>query len=150
MHIQRYQKYKVCQKWWHLKHVHKLTRWYRYDFSSFMYFRQNSHIHNFDCFPYSSGYGEKYHVSISYLPICTLSIYFTFVICHKTVHKIYHIQHRQLNTTYGQQEEMCRVQQWQKTCVMFHITRQCFTHEKPSMGLANCHITKVYMMEIYT
>jgi len=46
-----------------------------------MYLRQNSQIHSLVCLPYSSGYGEKYQVSISYLPICTLSMYFTFVIC---------------------------------------------------------------------
>jgi len=55
-----------------------------------MYLRQNSQIHNFVCFPYSSGYGEKYHVSISYLPICTLSMYFTLVICYdRTTSKVY-------------------------------------------------------------
>lgn len=46
-----------------------------------MYFRQYSQIHSLLCLPYSSGYGLKYHVSISNLPICILSMYLTFVIC---------------------------------------------------------------------
>lgn len=48
-----------------------------------MYFKQYSQTQSFGCLPYSSGNGEKYHVSISYFPNCTLSIYLTFVICKK-------------------------------------------------------------------
>ena len=59
--------------------------------------------------PYSSGYGEKYHVSISYLPIWILSMYFTFVICQKAMQKIdvvtsnhyRHGLHTELNKMYS-------------------------------------------------
>lgn len=56
------------------------TWWLLKDFSSFMYFKQYSHRYNVFTLPYSSGYGEKYHVSISKCPIRSVSMYFTFVI----------------------------------------------------------------------
>jgi hypothetical protein len=36
----------------------------------FMYFRQNSHKKSFGSLAYSCGYGDEYHVDISYLPNC--------------------------------------------------------------------------------
>lgn len=56
------------------------TWWLLNDFSNFMYFKQYSHKYNVFTLPYSSGYGEKYHVSISKWPILRVSMYFTLVI----------------------------------------------------------------------
>lgn len=48
--------------------------------SLFMYFKQNSHMYSLSHFANSSGYGEKYQVSISYCPNSIIFTFFTFVI----------------------------------------------------------------------
>ena len=62
----------------------KRTRWRMSVLFLRMYLRQNSHMYSVSLFVYSSGNGEKYHVSISNRPSSMQLMFFTCIVTRQT------------------------------------------------------------------
>ena len=104
-----------------------LTKCFLYVSSNFMYLMQYSQTHSLFCFPYSSGKGEKYQASISYLPNWILSTYFILVIFRR--HK------NQTNKT-GALINLCCILESYSLFNLFSTVENfmCWSLKEPSKG----------------